>query len=133
MCILKVNVDVALQLMVKRLIKHWKLYSKENSTQVNTSSIDWKGFLANNTNFIHNFDFVKDMAVDDPGDSPIVTARFGGKMLRENATDFMPFFGTDLGFCSLVKPQLTFNPEYDHLPFARKLYGVPKGKNESYR
>ena len=99
--------------MVKRLIKHWKLYSKENSTQVNTSSIDWKGFLANNTNFIHNFDFVKDMAVDDPGDSPIVTARFGGKMLRENATDFMPFFGTDLGhFGPLWAPLLAFGGCY---------------------
>ena len=72
------------------------------------------------------------MAVEDPGDSPIITARFGSKMLRENATDFMPFFGTDLGFCSLVKPQLTFDSKYDELPFSRKLYG-PKNEEKSYR
>ena len=26
-------------------------------------------------------------------------------MMPENATDFMPFFGTDIGWCSLIKPQ----------------------------
>ena len=28
-----------------------------------------------------------------------------------NVTDFNPYFGTDYGICSLIKPQLTFNPE----------------------
>ena len=31
-----------------------------------------------------------------------------------------------LGFCSLVRPQVNFNPEYDHLPFNVKMFG-PKG------
>ena len=26
-----------------------------------------------------------------------------------NMTDFNPYFGTDYGICSLIKPQLTFN------------------------
>ena len=35
-----------------------------------------------------------------------------------------------LGFCSLVRPQVNFNPEYDHLPFNVKMFG-PKG-NETH-
>ena len=38
------------------------------------------------------------MAVDDPGDSPIISARYGRHSFsRINATDFLPFFGTDIG------------------------------------
>ena len=120
------------QIMVKRLINHWKLYSRSNTTDIDVSSIDWKEFLKNNTDFIHKFDYVKDMAVEDPGDSPIISARFGKKYSRTNATDFLPFFGTDYGFCSLVKPQLNFNDSYNHLSFARKMFG-PKRQNISYR
>ena len=33
------------------------------------------------------------------------------------------------GFCSLVRPQVNFNPEYDDLPFNVKMFGPkPKGK-----
>ena len=43
------------------------------------------------------------MAVEDPGDSPVISARYGRhKLSRINATDFLPFFGTDIGkFCLL--------------------------------
>ncbi len=54
-------------------------------------------------------DFVRDMAVEDPGDSPILFARYGQQVMKENTTNFLPFFGTDIGLCSLVKPQLSFN------------------------
>ena len=38
------------------------------------------------------------MAVEDPGDSPVISARYGRHRLsRKNATDFLPFFGTDIG------------------------------------
>ena len=38
------------------------------------------------------------MAVEDPGDSPVISARYGRHNLyRTNATDFLPFFGTDIG------------------------------------
>jgi hypothetical protein len=38
------------------------------------------------------------MAVEDPGDSPVISARYGRhRMSRQNATDFLPFFGTDIG------------------------------------
>ena len=119
-------------MMVKRLIKHWQLYSRVNNTESDSlSSIDWKEFLNNNTGFIKNFDYVKDMAVEDPGDSPIIASSFGSMSMRSSATDFLPFFGTDFGFCSLVKPQLNFNDKYLHLPFSQKLYG-PKKQEISY-
>ena len=38
------------------------------------------------------------MAVEDPGDSPVISARYGTNYKsRKNATDFLPFFGTDIG------------------------------------
>ena len=38
------------------------------------------------------------MAVEDPGDSPVISARYGtNHKSRKNATDFLPFFGTDIG------------------------------------
>ena len=38
------------------------------------------------------------MAVEDPGDSPVISARYGRhRMSRTNATGFLPFFGTDIG------------------------------------
>ena len=92
---------------------------------------DWKKFVKDNADFIHDFDFVKDMAVEDPGNSPIIAASYGPQQMREDATDFLPFFGTDFGFCSLVKPQLNFDQRYVHLPFSRKLLGPGKG-NMSY-
>ena len=36
--------------------------------------------------------------MEDPGDSPVISARYGRhRMSRINATDFLPFFGTDIG------------------------------------
>ena len=64
------------------------------------------------------------MAVEDPGDSPIISARYGHQQMRKNATDFLPFFGTDIGLCSLVKPQLNFDAKYDHLSYSKKLFGI---------
>ena len=42
--------------------------------------------------------------------------------MRENTTDFLPFFGTDRGHCSIIKPQMTFNSKYDHLTYAQKIF-----------
>ena len=58
--------------MVKRLMTHYSLYAKLNSTDISPDHLseleDWQGFLTNNSDFINPFDFVKDMAVEDPGD-----------------------------------------------------------------
>ena len=65
----------------------------------------WSWFLENNTKFILPLDYIRDIALEEPGDSPVLMAKFGNKVMPENATDFMPFFGTDIGWCSLIKPQ----------------------------
>ena len=42
------------------------------------------------------------------------------------STDFDPYFGTDVGICSLIKPQLSFNKNksLDKLPYWTKLFGA---------
>ena len=39
----------------------------------------WKMFLGNNTEFILPLDYIRDMAVEEPGDSPVLMAKFGSK------------------------------------------------------
>ena len=79
---------------------------------------------------------VRDLAVEDPGDSPVIMAkyrkiflsfldnhytlmlimlnkyyhfsRFGSQKLPQNTTSFLPFFGTDFGLCSVIKPQVNY-------------------------
>lgn len=33
-------------------------------------------------------------------------------------TSLLPFFGTDYGLCTLIKPQITFDRELEQIPFA---------------
>ena len=61
--------------MVKRLMSHWKIFSRYNRTDHGDPNEDWEGFLANNSMFIAPMDFLRDMAVEDPGDSSILFAR----------------------------------------------------------
>ena len=35
----------------------------------------WQTFLADNRQFIEHFDFIRDLAVEDPGDSPVIMAK----------------------------------------------------------
>ena len=42
----------------------------------------------------------------------------------------MPYFGTDYGICSIIKPQLVFNPKLDHLHYYERSFGNNKGKIE---
>ena len=49
-----------------------------------------------------------------------------------NTTSFLPFFGTDFGLCSVIKPQVTFSPDAEirNLPWDQKMFGgaeVKKG------
>lgn len=41
-----------------------------------------------------------------------------------NVTDFNPYFGTDYGICSIIKPQLAFNSELDNVPYWDKIFGT---------
>ena len=36
----------------------------------------WQTFLADNRQFIEHFDFIRDLAVEDPGDSPVIMAKW---------------------------------------------------------
>ncbi len=38
--------------------------------------------------------------------------------------DFNPYFGTDVGICAIIKPQVSFNDSLNHLPFWTKLFKV---------
>jgi len=53
----------------------------------------------------------------------ILKASYGGIAKDGASSDFNPYFGTDVGICSIIKPQLNFNKSLDHLPFWRKLFG----------
>lgn len=36
----------------------------------------------------------------------LLLSRFGSQRLPANTTSFLPFFGTDFGLCSVIKPQV---------------------------
>ena len=36
----------------------------------------WQTFLDENRQFIEHFDFIRDLAVEDPGDSPVIMAKY---------------------------------------------------------
>ena len=99
---------------------------KTNTTDIRDimENFNWTSYLERNEKYIKSFDFIRDMAVEDPGDSPIISASYGNKEIPKNATDFLPFFGTDVGLCSIVKPQLSFDSKYDNLTYAQKLFGI---------
>eukprot|EP00094_Tigriopus_californicus_P006437 TCALIF_06199-PA protein Name:"Protein of unknown function" AED:0.31 eAED:0.34 QI:0/0/0/0.33/1/1/3/0/625 len=119
------------EFMVTRLMQHWSMFLSSNTTNVDISKDDWLEFLQNNSDFVGSFDYVRDMAVENPGESSVLFARYGNFSMKPNGTNFLPFFGTDIGFCTLVKPQLTFNESLDHLSFSSKMFG-PKGQMDSY-
>ena len=35
----------------------------------------------------------------------------------EKYTSLLPFFGTDYGLCTLIKPQITFDKDLEEIPF----------------
>ena len=47
-------------------------------------------------------------------------SRFGDSV---NSSDFNPYFGTDYGICSLIKPQLAFNRSLNEVPYWPKIFG----------
>ena len=52
----------------------------------------------------------------------ILKGSYGGQDKKGSSSDFNPYFGTDVGICSIIKPQLSFNESLDHLPFWSKLF-----------
>jgi hypothetical protein len=54
----------------------------------------------------------------------ILKASYGSLSRPGNSTDFNLYFGTDVGICSIIKPQLTFNVSLDNLPYWDKLFSL---------
>jgi hypothetical protein len=44
----------------------------------------------------------------------------------ERFTSLLPFFGTDYGLCTLIKPQITFDPNLEHIPFETLMINYTK-------
>ena len=54
--------------MVRNLVLLWDLYMNTNHTGVDASNMtDWKEFLEEERDFVESFDFLKDLAIDNPG------------------------------------------------------------------
>ncbi|CAB4068103.1 ASICN [Lepeophtheirus salmonis] len=68
------------------------------------------------------FQFTR-LAVQEPYGVMILRASYGTKKRYGNSTDFNPYFGTDYGICSIIKPQTVFNSKYDSIPYWDKLFG----------
>lgn len=60
--------------------------------------------------------------LQEPGGVMILSASFEGHTMPGSSTDFNPYFGTDVGICSIIKPQLSFNRSLDGMPFWAKLF-----------
>ncbi len=72
-----------------------------------------------NTSSSFFFDrYFKTLAAQEPGEQNVLYASYG-KLVKDTGrtTDLLPFFGTDYGLCSLIKPQISFNRTLEHLPF----------------
>ena len=50
-------------------------------------------------------------------------ASFGKYTKMGTAKDFMPYFGTDYGICSIIKPQTVFDPKLEGIHFKKKNFG----------
>ncbi len=57
--------------VVKNLWLLWELYMNSNKTNNENMAnfTDWKTFLSQNREFIESFDFLKDLAIENPGES----------------------------------------------------------------
>ena len=114
--------------MLTNLRSFWAMVTESNSTDIDhiMQGFNTTEFLKKYWAYIISLDFIRDMVIEDPGDTPVLYARYQHHQMRENSTDFLPFFGTDRGQCSIIKPQLIFNSDYDNLTYAQKVFGSNK-------
>jgi hypothetical protein len=74
--------------------------------------------------------------IDPPGEDSVLAANYG-RLSKEiwNSTHLLPFFGTDYGLCSLIKPQITFNWTLDTvrtLHFHSEAISIARLLNKNY-
>ena len=51
------------------------LSAAPSNLNLSTYLSTWQTFLEQNRKFIEHFDFIRDLAVEDPGDSPVIMAK----------------------------------------------------------
>ncbi|CAB4060681.1 ASICN [Lepeophtheirus salmonis] len=90
---------------------------------VNQTALDnWEEYLDNYREFIEGGNHFGSFAVQEPNGTMILKASYDGKSKDGTSSDFNVYFGTDVGICSIIKPQLSFNSSLDSLPFWQKLF-----------
>ena len=110
--------------MVQQEKRHNMMYAHSNTTEFEPV-MTIEEFIEENGDYLASADYLRNIAVEIPGVNPLLAARFArAKVMPENATKFLPFFGTDIGFCSLIKPQISFDDRLVNRSFAHSLFGV---------
>nr|XP_040563668.1 uncharacterized protein LOC121113868 [Lepeophtheirus salmonis] len=62
--------------------------------------------------------YFKTQAVQEIGENVVLRATYQRTEKNiEKFTSLLPFFGTDYGLCTLIKPQITFNSSLEGVPF----------------
>ena len=99
--------------VVQHLWLLWELYmSRNNTASIHASNMtkftSHKDFMKDAAEIfdISKFDFIKDLAIENPGESSVLKLSFEQKVMDRQATDFLPFFGTDIGMLSLFDKAL---------------------------
>ena len=90
---------------------------------------NWKSYLEKYREYIISGTHFTNFAVQEPGGIMVLKAKYGGLSKSGESSDFNPYFGTDVGICAIIKPQLNFNESLKELPFWTKLFAV----NENIR
>ena len=90
--------------VVQHLWLLWELYmSRNNTASIHASNMtkftSHKDFMKDAAEIfdISKFDFIKDLAIENPGESSVLKLSFEQIVMDRQATDFLPFFGTDIG------------------------------------
>ncbi|TRY76559.1 hypothetical protein TCAL_05309 [Tigriopus californicus] len=80
--------------------------------------IQWESF-ANETYISEAGWYFKTLAVQEMGENFVLSASYR-RIAKDTQrfTSLLPFFGTDYGLCTLIKPQITFNRDLEQIPFA---------------
>merc|ERR1719414_1063900 len=93
-------------------------WSKEEAINNKRPNETWESFVGEDYVSLSGW-YYKTVAAQEPGEDNILAASYRKKRKDiSKSTHLLPFFGTDYGLCSLVKPQITFNDELEKEPFS---------------
>ncbi|XP_023324842.1 uncharacterized protein LOC111698676 [Eurytemora carolleeae] len=106
---------------VKNEFHYHSVTKKHNFDETVLSN--WTSYLERFREFIEKGAQFTRLAVQEPWGVMILQASYGGIKKAGSSTDFNPYFGTDYGICSIIKPQTAFAPEFEKLPYWNKVFG----------